>query len=95
MNITNLEYNQTPFSQIKKYEIHTLTEEGTKNYLKKDSYVHRFLRSLDHEKIKDIFDYKFHGVTEDKDRAISKSSEEDKLCSKTVQKEDVGKEDVK
>ena len=94
MNITNLEYNQTPFSKIKKYEIHTLTEDGTKNYLKKESYVHRFLRSLDHERIKDIFDYQYHGVTEDKDRANS-NSEEEKSYLKTVHKDDENNMDHK
>jgi hypothetical protein len=82
MNITNFQYNQSPFSKIKRYEIHTLTEEGTNNYLKKDSYVHRFLNSLDHERIKEKFDYEFHEVTEDK--AKSKTEEEEKLHSYTV-----------
>jgi hypothetical protein len=57
MNLTNFNYNQNMHSKIKKYEIRTLNDESLQNYMKKDSYVHRFLRSLDHERINEIFDH--------------------------------------
>ncbi len=57
MNITNFEYKQSPFSKIKRFEIRPLSENGTDNYMTKDSYVHRYLKSLDHERIDEIFDY--------------------------------------
>ena len=56
MNLTNFQYNQNSHSKIKKYEIRTLTDESIQNYMTKDSYVHRFLKSFDHERINEIFD---------------------------------------
>lgn len=66
MNITNFTFNHSPFTKIKRYEIHTLSEEGIKNYTRKDSYVHRYLRSLDHQRIDELFDHRrILGVTEE------------------------------
>ena len=57
MNLSNFQYSQNLHSKIKKYEIRTLNDESQQNYMNRDSYVHKFLRSLDHERINGIFDH--------------------------------------
>jgi hypothetical protein len=45
MNINDFNYRETPVKKTRQYEVHTLSIEGFNQYLKKDSYLHNFLKS--------------------------------------------------
>ena len=42
-----LNYRDRPFSQVKQYAIHPLSDKGFKDYISKDSYARKYLNKLD------------------------------------------------
>ena len=60
MNINNFDYTNEPYLKMKKFKIHVLTDDGFNKYLDKDSYIHKYLKSLSPRRIKEIFDNDDH-----------------------------------
>lgn len=46
MDIKDFTYRNTPVKKTRVYEVHTLSQDGLNQYLDKNSYVHKFLKSL-------------------------------------------------
>ena len=69
MNIGNFEYVEKPKIKIRKFHIQTLTDEGFSQYTNKESYTHKYLKSMSPKRIKEIFDY---------DSLMNKGSEDEK-----------------
>jgi hypothetical protein len=55
MNIGNFEYDPNPQLKIRKFHIQTLTDEGFSQYTNKESYTHKYLKSLSPKRVKEIF----------------------------------------
>lgn len=55
MNVDQFEYNRSPFTKVKKYEVMTLSEKGVNKYFNKESYTYRYLPKLSPQREKDIF----------------------------------------
>ncbi len=56
MNINNFDYVDEPYIKMKKFKVHVLSDDGFNKYLDKDSYIHKYLKSLSPRRIKEIFD---------------------------------------
>lgn len=57
MNITNFDYSPQPKYKFRKFGIHPLTDEGFNQYTDKDSYTHKFLKSLSPQRVDKIFNF--------------------------------------
>lgn len=54
MDIKDFNYRETPIKKTRVYEVHTLNQDGLNQYLDKNSYVHKFLKSLSPNRSKSI-----------------------------------------
>lgn len=45
-DFNSLNYRNRPFSQVKQYAIHPLSDKGFKDYISKDSYARKYLNKV-------------------------------------------------
>lgn len=57
MNIDNFDYTERPRFKVNQYEIHPLSDEGFTQYTHKESYTHRYLKSLSPKRVDEIFNF--------------------------------------
>ena len=70
MNINNFDYTKVPYSQIKKFQIHPLSDKGKSKYITKLAYTHKYLRAFQPSRSKEIFNFKNDDDEEEEDNPI-------------------------
>ena len=54
IDLNKLTYREKPFSQVKQYTVHPLSDKGFNEYISKDSFARKYLNKIDPRILKEL-----------------------------------------